>query len=310
VMETTVLRWAVGMATAVLMVATIAFTMTEMLPGDAAFQVAAARYDAERVTPETAREVRRELGLDDAAPWRFARWFAAVAMGEFGRSTVTDQPVWTVMSAPLGRTLLMAGIAWPASLVLGISLGAWLGLSRRGLAVAHGLGALAAGTPSYVVGFMLGAVFAIELGWLPVAGYGHAAHLVLPSATLALLGGLRLSLVTARAVATAQSDPSIAFARMKAVGRFRVLVLHNLPLAAPVMVAYAFLSLAFMLEGAAIVETVFAYPGLGRLLVDAVRARDVPMIQGAAVVIAVGVVTANTAADALATRLNRMVGRS
>ena len=309
-MTAMILRWASGAAVAVLMVATIAFVMTEMLPGNTAFQVAAARYDAERVTPETVRDVRHELRLDDDAVRRFARWFAAIATGEFGRSTVTDQPVWAKMAAPLMRTLLMAAVAWPSSLVLGVTLGAWLGLSRRGLAAANALGALAAGTPSYVVGFVLGAVFAIALGWLPVAGHGDVAHLVLPAATLALLGGLRLSLVTARAVAAARSDPSIAFARMKAVDRFRILVLHNLPLAAPVIVAYSFLGLAFMLEGATVVETVFAYPGLGRLLIDAVRARDVPVIQGAAVVIAIGVVTANTLADALAARLNQMIGRS
>ncbi len=305
-----ILRWAASTGAAVLLVAAIAFTMTQMLPGDIAFQVAAARYDAERVTPDTARQVGDELGLNDPAPIRFAHWFAALVSGELGRSTVTDRPVWAMMSAPLGRTLRLAAIAWPASLLLGIGLGAWFGLSRRGLVVATALGALAAGTPSYVVGFALGAVFAIELGWLPVAGYGDVAHLVLPAATLALLGGLRLALVSARAVAAAGTHPSIAFARMKAVGRFRVLVLHNLPLAAPVIVAYAFLSLAFMLEGATVVETVFAYPGLGSLLLDAVRARDVPVIQGAAVVIAVAVVTVNNLADALAGRLNRMIGRT
>lgn len=276
--------------------AALCFAMQEALPGDMAFRIAAARYDAERVTAAATEEVRRDLGLDQPAWRRFARWLGAAATGELGRSAVSGRPVTEVIGPPLARTGLLVAATWPAAAVLGVAMGSLLSRSRRGVSAANALGALAAGTPSYVLGLALGSVFAIRLGWLPVAGYGGAAHLVLPAATLAALGGTRLALVTARAAAAAAGHPSVAFARMKAVGPGRVAALHVLPLAAPAIVGYAFVSLAFLLEGAAVIETVFAYPGLGRLLVDAVQARDVPVVQGAAAIIALLVVTARAIA--------------
>jgi peptide/nickel transport system permease protein len=144
---------------------------------------------------------------------------------------------------------------------------------------------------------------------LPAGGYGGGAHLALPAATLALLGGMRLAVVTARACATAAADPSVGFARMKAVPPIAVTVLHILPLAAPAVIAYGFVSLALLLEGAAVIETVFAYPGIGRLMVDAVQTRDIPVVQGAALVVGAMVVSANSAADALAGSLSRLLGR-
>ena len=293
-------RWLLRCFATVMVVSVLSFLMADALPGDMAYRVAAARYDADRVDAGVTGRVRQELGLDLPVGVRLERWIVQLARLDLGRSVVTGAPVREELWAPLGRSLVLVGSAWPLSVVAGVSLGLLLGRGRRGVALAQAAGAVAAGTPSYVLGLTLGLVFAIWLGWLPVAGYGSAAYVVLPAATLILLGSLRLALVTARAAFSAGQHPSIGFARMKGLPGREVAFLHVLPLAAPTVVAYAFVSLAFLLEGAAVIETVFAYPGIGRRLVDAVQARDVPVIQGAGIAIALLVTTANSVADAVA----------
>ena len=292
-----------------MLVSAATFAMAEALPGDQAFRITAARYDAERVTSAATLLVRGELGLDRPAGLRLLHWMAATVSGELGRSAVTGEPVARTILPPLWRSLALVALAWPLALAGGVAAGMVLARSPAGLATAGLLGAVASGVPSYVLGLGLGTVFAIGLGWLPVAGYGGLSHLVLPAATLVLLGGARLALVTARSCAAALDHPSIGFARMKAVGPGALAVLHVLPLAAAPVVAYAFVSLVFLLEGAAVIETVFAFPGVGRLMVDAVRSRDVPVVQGAALAVALLVVGANCAADTLADALSRLVGR-
>ncbi len=292
-------RWLLRCVATVLVVSVLSFLMADGLPDDMAYRVAAARYDADRVDASVTEQVRQELGLDLPVRVRLERWLTQLVRFDLGRSVVTGVPVWDELGAPLTRSLILVGSAWPLAVAAGVSLGLLLGRGRRGVALAQAAGAMAAGTPSYFLGLALGLVFAIRLGWLPVAGYGSAAYVVLPAATLILLGGLRLALVTARAAFTAGQHPSIAFARMKGLPGREVALFHVLPLAAPVVVAYAFVSLAFLLEGAAVIETVFAYPGIGRRLVDAVQARDVPVIQGAGIAIALLVTTANSLADAI-----------
>lgn len=298
-----VARWLLRCAASVLTVSVLTFLMAEALPGDMAYRVAAARYDAERVDARVTEQVRQELALDRPVLARLGAWLEQLGTLDLGRSVVTGRTMDGELGAPLARSLVLVGATWPPAVLLGGGAGLLLGRGRRGVAVAQALGAVAAGTPSYVLGLALGLVFAIWLHWLPVAGYGGAAHVVLPAATLALLGGLRLSLVTARAAFAAGQHPSIPFARMKGVPGHEVALRHVLPLAAPAVVGYAFVSLAFLLEGAAVIETVFAYPGIGRRLVDAVLARDVPVVQGAGIAVALLVTTANSAADAVAAAL-------
>ncbi len=293
-------RWLFRCAVTVLVVSVLSFLMADALPGDMAYRVAAARYSADRVDANVTERVRQELGLDLPVAIRLERWLMQLLRFDLGRSAVTGVPVADELGSPLARSLVLVGAAWPLVVLVGVSMGLVLGRGRRGVAFAQVAGAVAAGTPSFVAGLALGLVFAIRLGWFPVAGYGSAVYVVLPAATLVLLGSPRLALVTARAAFSAERHPSIAFARMKGVPAHEVALLHILPLAAPAVVAYAFLSLAFLLEGVAVVETVFAYPGIGRRLVDAVQARDVPVIQGAGIAIALLVTTANSMADAAA----------
>ena len=296
--------WLMRLGAIVLIIVTLCFIMVEMLPGDRAFQIAGARYDVERVTPAIRDEVHRELGLDRPAIIRLVEWGAMIASGNFGRSIVSGENVVSQLTAASWRTLALMTIAWPASIVLGVVGGLLLSGSTRRLALAKLIGALSSGTPTFVVGLAFVSLFAIQWQWLPAAGYGGLAYLVLPAATLAVRAAARLSLIVAVSVASAAQHPSIAFAHMKGVGRTAVAVKHVLPLAAPPIVAFAFVSLAAHLTGVVIIEQLFAYPGLGKLLVDSVIARDVPMVQAIAILFAVLIVTCNTLADFFARRLS------
>lgn len=293
------LRWSLRCAASVLLVALLCFLMSEALPGDTAHRIAAARYDAEHVDAATTEKVRAELSLDKPVLARLADWMSALARGDFGHSLVTGRPALGDLQNALTRSSLLILAAWPPTILLGVAAGLILGRSRAGLLVAQFGAAAMAGLPAYVVGLGLGLIFSIQLGWLPVAGSGDAAHLVLPAATLVLVGVMRLSLVTARSAFGAAEHPSVAFARMKGHPQSEIATSYVLPLAAPAIIAYAFVSLALLLEGAAVVETVFNYPGVGLRLVDAVRQRDVPVVQAFGIAIAVLITTANGIADLL-----------
>lgn len=277
-----------------LVLVSLSFVMVEYLPGDIAFQVAAARYDVENVTPDVETAVRRELGLDQPAVLRFGKWLGALARGDLGRSVVTHQPVAAMLDAPLRRTLLLVALSVPISVALGISLGLWLGRTPSGLTIAKLLGALASGTPTYVIGLLLVLIVSIKLNLLPSAGYGGVAFFVLPAATLALRGMLRIALFTAVCIADALKHPSIGFARMKGLSETAVMLGHALPMSSTPIVAFVFAILAAHLEGTAVVEQLFAFPGLGKLLVDSVLARDVPVVQACALVMGVLIVVCNT----------------
>lgn len=280
-----------------LVLVSLSFVMVEYLPGDVAFQVAAARYDVENVTPDVEAAVRRELGLDQPAVVRFGKWLGALARGDLGRSVVTHQPVASMLDAPLRRTLLLVALSIPISVAFGIPLGLWLGRTPSGLTVAKLCGALVSGTPTYVIGLLLVLIVSIKLNMLPSAGYGGAAFLVLPAATLALRGMVRIALFTAVCIAEALEHPSIGFARMKGLGETAVLVGHALPMSSTPIIAFVFATLAAHLEGTAVVEQLFAYPGLGKLLVDSVLARDVPVMQACALVVGMLIVVCNTLAE-------------
>lgn len=304
-LTTAFLRWLVRLGVIVAIIVTLCFLMVEMLPGDVAFQIAAARHDVERVTPAIRDDVHQELGLDQPAITRFGGWVSTLVRGELGRSIVSGEPVVTLLSAAFFRTMALVAIAWPASILIGLFLGFLLSGSPRRLACAKLLGALASGTPTYVLGLALVLTFALQWRLLPAAGYGGFAFLVLPAATLALRSAARISLITAISLSTAAQHPSVSFARMKGMGETEVTIKHAFPLAASPVIAFLFVGLASHLAGVVIIEQIFAYPGLGKLLVDSVIARDVPMIQAIAILLAVMIVSCNSLADISAGRFYR-----
>jgi len=301
---------------AVLLVVTLlAFLLVELLPGDAAEALL-----GERATPDALAAARAELRLDDPLPLRYLRWLGAAASGDLGRSMRTDEPVLTLLGERLPVSIELVILAQIVALVLAVPaalLSAW----RRGgwLDRATRLAGFALmSLPGYVGALLLILLFALHLKWLPAAGFapwsaGAGAHLrslALPVLALACVEApLYLRVLRNDLVEVLGSD-FVRAARARGVPPARVLVVHALRPAAFTLLTLLGLSSGNLIGGAVIMENAFALPGLGRLLADAVYARDVAVIQGAVLVIALVYVLIHIAVELgyrrLDPRLRRM----
>ena len=282
-----------------LVVAVVAFAMLQSLPGDQAFRVAAGRYGYDLVDAAAAEAVRAELGLDRSTGQRLLAWLAALVQGDLGRSLVSGEPVWHEARHELARTLQLAAAALALSLLIGLPAGAAAGLAPGGrldratLAAAVLLRAL----PPFVLALLLMIVFAVQLGALPAAGSGSGGHLVLPAMTLAL-GLAALQCRVARdALVAARQSAWWAYARHKGLPERQVLLRHGLRQAALPVVALVGTQAVALVEGVVIVETLFAWPGVGHGLVHAIFGRDVPMLQATALLLGLIFVALNTGVD-------------
>ena len=282
-----------------LVVGIVSFAMMQALPGDAAYRIAAGRYGYDVMDAAAAETVRIELGLD--RPWwaQLWSWLGALATLDLGRSLVYGSPVVEEVATQLRYSLLLAGGAVIASLLIALPVGIAAGMrpggavDRIGLALSIFLRAV----PAFALGVVLVLIFAVQLGLLPVAGFRGPQHLILPSLTL----GLGLAAVSSRVVRDAVTEAMSAewrlFARTKGLGARLTVLRHVLRNAALPVVAYVGVQGAYLIEGVVIVETVFAWPGIGHALVHAIFARDVAMVQGTALALGLIYVALNLAID-------------
>ncbi|MBO1079332.1 ABC transporter permease [Roseomonas haemaphysalidis] len=282
-----------------LLVSTACFLMVRLLPGDMAFRVAASRYGYDLVDGAAAEAVRQELGLD--RPWlvQLAGWFASLARLDLGVSLASGEPVLALLGMQLGHTLLLSVVALLFSLLLGPPLGVLAGLRAGGWwdGIALALAAALRAVPAFVVGIALMLWLAVEWDWLPVAGIGGWREVVLPALTLALGLAAASSRVTRDAVAAVVASPFFGFARMKGLGDGAAFRRHGLRNASIPVVAYLGLQLVTLIEGVVVVESLFAWPGIGHALVHAVLGRDIPMVQGTALLMGLLFVALNAVTD-------------
>lgn len=267
-----------------LVVAIVCFVMMQALPGDAAYRIAAGRYGYDVMDAAAADAVRIELGLDRPLWVQLADWVKALATFNLGNSLVSGHPVWQELSGQLGASLSLALCAVLISVLIAVPVGVTAGLCAGGwfdrltLALSIGIRAV----PAFALGILLMLLLAVEARWLPVAGYGDIKHFVLPSLTL----GLGLAAVSNRvirdAVVSTLNSPWYAFARSKGLTERATFLRHIARNAAVPAVAYIGVQLAYLIEGVVIIESVFAWPGIGHALVHAIFERDVPMVQGTA----------------------------
>jgi len=282
-----------------LIVGALGFALMAALPGDQAFRLAAARYGPDMGDAAAAALVRQELGLDRPLAVRFLDWIGRLLRLDLGHSLVTGAPVLEELALQLGYTLALAGVALPLSALLGLPCGLAAGLRPGGLTdrVTLGLSVLLRAVPAYALGLCLVAVFSIRLGWLPPAGFDGWREFVLPALTLAL-GLAALSARVARdSVAAMAGAPFMAFARWKGLPERAVVLRHGLRNAAIPVVALLGLQLIGLVEGLIIVESLFSWPGIGHALVHAIFARDVPVVQGAALAMGLIFVLVNALVD-------------
>lgn len=289
-----------------LVVGALTFALMRLLPGDMAYRIAAGRYGYDLVSTEAAQAVRAELGLDAPGWIAFGRWLMDILTLDLGRSLVSGAPVVEELSHQLGASVFLAASALLLSFLIGPPLGFLAGrraggaLDRASLLASVVLRAL----PPFVLGLVLILVFSSTLGLLPSAGYGGWAHTVLPAATLAL-GLVAVSSRVARdAAVETRAAPFYAFGRLKGLPRRQLFARHGLRNAAVPIVTHLGVQFAFLIEGVVVVETLFAWPGIGHALVHAIVERDVPMVQGAALAMGLIFVALNAAIDLLNARLD------
>lgn len=280
-------------------VGTLTFILTRALPGDMAFRIAAGRYGYEQVDAQAANAVRAELGLDQSAIAAYFQWFGDLLSLDLGRSLVSGESVVSELYHQLGHSLDLALMAVLLALVIGVPLGILCGLKPNGWLDRTALVAAVAlrSLPPFVIGLLLMLLFAVSLGWLPAAGHGSGGHLWLPSLTLALGLAAVSARVSRHSMARVASSPFYAFSRTKGLGERQTLTRHGLRNISVPVIAYLAVQLVYLVEGVVVIESLFAWPGIGHALVHAVVARDVPMIQGTALVMGLLFVALNTLVD-------------
>ncbi len=283
-------------------VSLLTFALQALAPGDPAEVLLRAR--SESPAPERVAELRRELGLDRSWPARYLAWLERAARLDLGCSLRSGEPVTTEIAARLPATLELAGASFALVVLLSGLAGVWTawrpapGHDR----LPRWISLVLVSLPPYWLGLLLITVLALDLGWLPAAGRDGWASLILPSLTLSLGIAAMQGRVLRVGVLEVLGQEYIRFAHAKGLGRARVLWGHVLPAALGPLLALWGMTLGHLLGGAVVVETVFAWPGLGRLLVEAVLGRDCPLVQGLVLFMTLALIAANQAAD-LALRL-------
>jgi peptide/nickel transport system permease protein len=228
-------------------------------------------------------EIRQRLGFNDPLAVQYSRFMAGALHGNFGESLRYRRDAFGLVLERLPATLLLAGSAIVLTLIVAIPLGVMTAV-RRDTLVDH-VGTLATvlgqATPGFWLGLMLIYLFAVQLRWLPTGGYGTLAQLIMPSVVLAAFFSARVARLTRSAMLEVLGEEYIKTARAKGLGEGRVISKHTLRNAAIPIVTLAGLEAGQLLGGAVVTETIFAWPGLGRLTVQALLNRDFPVVMAA-----------------------------
>jgi peptide/nickel transport system permease protein len=285
-----------------LVVAVAVFLLLRLTPGDPAAVIA-----GDSATSEQIEQIRAGLGLDKPIPVQFGIWFSRVLRGDLGESFFFKKTVVELIAQRLEPTLALATCTIILSVVIAVPLGvlaAWRhgGWLDRAL---MGFSTLGFSIPVFVLGYLLIYLVSLKLGWLPVQGYRRISegfvpfirHLILPSITLSVVYIAIIARVTRAAVSEALTEDFVRTARAKGLPESRVLIHHALANCAVPIVTIIGIGLAVLIGGVVITESVYSIPGLGRLTVDAVLARDFPTIQAVILLFSVAYVLINLLID-------------
>ncbi|MDQ5855561.1 MAG: ABC transporter permease [Actinomycetota bacterium] len=289
--------------------ATINFALPYLAPGDPVDYLYAGPIQG--LTEEQLSQIRTGYGLDRPVLEQYAGFWTGLTRGDLGISVAHNRPVVDLLLERLPWTLALIGLGVLGATVLGIALGAlaawWRGRGRDIVVVT---GVLAVDSmPSFWIGMMLIAVFAVQLGWFPsfgateITASGAAAigemlrRLVLPVVTITLAIFGSIFLLTRAAMISVLDEPFVRLARAKGVSERRIALRHALRNALLPVFTNVTVMVGALLSSLVVIETVFAYPGLGRLIFEAVTARDYPLLQGAFLLITIGVIVLNLLAD-------------
>jgi len=285
-------------------VSLLTFLIASLLPGDLAYVIL-----GDQATPEKVAALRHDMGLDEPIWWRYLSWLGHVLQGDFGRSFRTGQTVLQAVAERLPVSLELMVLAELGALAIGIPLAIACAV-RSGSAFDRFMTGSAFGmlsVPAFLSAILLIYLFAVELRWLPATGYvpfeedpiGNLRSFLLPALTLALgEWPVLMRVLRSDMIATLQED-YIAMARAKGLKPSRILLVHALKPSSLTLVTVTGINIGRLIGGAVIVESIFALPGIGRLLLGAIFTRDLIILQGAVLFVACGYVLLNFIVDML-----------
>jgi peptide/nickel transport system permease protein len=296
----------------------VCFMLVQIAPGDPINAIVPPDAPGDVV-----EQVRRDYGLDRPLPVQFGLWLLKVVQGDLGRSLATGRPVWADLSSAVSNTLLLALCASVIGFVLGCVLGGLAGTFRGSALDRLAVGAAVAGVsvPHYWLGMVLVVIFSVQLNWLPAMGAGpggsadwawdweHVKHLVLPAVTLSVIPMGIVTRTVRGIVAEIMNQEFVVALRGKGLTRGGVF-LHVVKNAAPNALAVMGLQLGYLMGGSILVETVFSWPGTGLLLNSAIFQRDLPVLQGTILVLAMFFVALNLVVDLMQTALDPRIKRA
>ena len=285
-----------GMIPTMIIVTIVVFLFIHLLPGDPARL--AAGPEADEATVEM---VRHQLGLDRSIPEQFASFVANAVTGDFGTSIRTQRPVIDEIAERFGPTMYLTIAAMGWSVVFGLAAGIISAVYRNlwpdRLCMTIAVSGIS--FPAFALGILLMEVFSVELGWLPTVGASSWKHYILPSITLGAAVAAVMARFTRASFVEVLSDDYIRTARAKGVRGTMIVMKHALRNALIPVVTMMGLQFGFLLGGSIVVEKVFNWPGMGRLLVDAVDMRDYPVIQASVLLFSVEFIVINLIVDIL-----------
>lgn len=278
-------------------VATLTFFAMRLIPGDPALAILGG--PGSQASPEALEQARREYGLDQPLAAQYVAMLGRLLSGDLGTSYALKVPVADLLVAQLPGTLLLAVCSLLVAWVVAIALALFsTGAGRIAASVGHGIELAGAALPHFWLATVLIAVFSTSLGWLPPVSSGDLSGLVLPVLTLAIpLAGF-LAAIMRESMLDALAQPFVVSARARGESELGIRARHAIRHAAIPGVALSGWALGSLLSGAVIVETIFARPGLGRTLMQAVTVRDVPVVTGVVLVVALIYVLMTLASDA------------
>ncbi len=275
----------------------LVFSMLWLAPGDPV--LALLGEGAQGISAAQVEELRRAYGLDRSFPEQFVSYLGDVVRLDLGTSLRSSQSVTSEVLSRFPATLALAGVAMGIAVVVGGLFGV-LAAVYKGTwvdSVAIVVALLGVSVPVFWSGLVLMLVFALQLGWLPASGFGGWRHLIMPAAAVGFSSAAFIARVTRASLIEALRQDYVRTARAKGLREGRVRMKHALKNALLPVVTVVGLQFGGLLGGAVLTETVFAWPGVGRLLVDAIRSRDLPLVQGSVLLVAVVFIVVNLLVD-------------
>ncbi|MET3321633.1 UNVERIFIED_ORG: peptide/nickel transport system permease protein [Peribacillus simplex] len=281
----------------ILVITFISFVFVRLAPGDPVLSIL--KVDDVSITNEQVYELREELGFNDPLLVQYGHWFADFVQLDFGNSYITNQPVMKMIISGLpatlelsiGALLVMLSIAIPLGSLAALYRGSWIDQISRGVSL------LGAAIPSFWLGLLLIDLFAVRWGVFPTMGRDGFISMVLPSVTL----GLAITSVYVRLLRSSLIDSLshefIRAARSRGISEIRIFFGHAFRYSLPPVITVFGVSLGSLIGGVVVVEVIFAYPGIGKMVVDSIRSRDYPVIQGYILIMAIIVFMVNSAVD-------------